>query len=55
MRITPYFKTKLESIEVTTPKTISQLLSEMAKTGFQGKKLGETAAAWESMLGSAHS
>lgn len=50
MRITPYFKTKLESIEVTTPKTISQLLSEMAKTGFQGKKLGETAAAWESML-----
>jgi len=49
-RETPFFKKKLEPIEVHNPKTISQLLSEMAKTGFQGKKLGETAEIWEEML-----
>jgi len=49
-RITPFFKKKLKSIEIKTPKKISELLSEMAKTGFQGRKLGEVVEAWEAML-----
>ncbi len=49
MRDTPYFKERLESIEVKK-KSVSQLLSEMAKTGFQGKKLGEITDIWEEML-----
>jgi len=48
--VNPYFQKKLESIEVEKGKTISQLLQEMAKTGFQGRKLGEAAQAWEEML-----
>jgi deoxyhypusine synthase len=46
----PYFQRKLESIEVEKGKTISRLLQEMAKTGFQGRKLGEAAQVWEEML-----
>ncbi|MBC7130981.1 deoxyhypusine synthase family protein, partial [Candidatus Bathyarchaeota archaeon] len=49
-RETPYFKKKLEPIEVKVPKKISDLLSEMAKTGFQGRKLGEIVEVWEEML-----
>jgi deoxyhypusine synthase len=49
-RQTPFFKKKLEPIEVRTPKKISELLAEMAKTGFQGRKLGEIVEAWEEML-----
>jgi len=49
-RSTPFFKRKLEPIEVKTPKKISELLSEMAKTGFQGRKLGEVVDVWEEML-----
>ncbi len=49
MRKTPYFKEKLETIEVKR-KSLSQLLQEMAKTGFQGRKLGEAALLWEEML-----
>jgi deoxyhypusine synthase len=49
-RQTPFFKKKLEPIEVRTPKKISELLSEMAKTGFQGRKLGEVVEVWEEML-----
>lgn len=44
-----YFAKKVKSIEVKNPKTISQLLSEMAGTGFQGKKLGEIVDVWEQM------
>ncbi|MBO3841527.1 MAG: deoxyhypusine synthase [Candidatus Brockarchaeota archaeon] len=44
-----YLKRKLESIEVKK-KSISNLLSEMAKTGFQGRRLGEVFQAWEEML-----
>ena len=36
-----YFREKVKAIEVKNPKTISQLLEEMANTGFQGRKLGE--------------
>ncbi|MEM1674689.1 MAG: deoxyhypusine synthase [Candidatus Bathyarchaeia archaeon] len=49
-RITPYFIRKLESVEVKVPKKISELLSEMARTGFQGRKLGEVVDVWEMML-----
>jgi len=49
-RETPYFVEKLEAIEVNVPKSISKLLSEMAKTGFQGRKLGEVVEVWEDML-----
>ncbi len=45
-----YLKRKLESIEVERGKSISNLLSEMAKTGFQGRKLGEVFQVWEEML-----
>ncbi len=49
MRETPYFRERLETIKVKD-KSISQLLSEMAKTGFQGKKLGKTVEVWEEMI-----
>jgi deoxyhypusine synthase len=49
MRETPYFKKKLETIKVGE-KSISQLLAEMAKTGFQGKKLGEAVEVWVDMI-----
>ncbi len=45
-----YLKDNLEAIEIKTPKTISQLIAEMAKTGFQGRKLGEVVEVWEKML-----
>src|SRR3990170_5912620 len=45
----PYFVKRLDPIEVK-PKTISQLLAEMANTGFQGKKLGQVVDVWEDML-----
>jgi len=45
-----YLKNKLESIEVEKGKSISRLLSEMARTGFQGRKLGEAFQVWEEML-----
>ncbi|MBI2084493.1 MAG: deoxyhypusine synthase family protein [Candidatus Aenigmarchaeota archaeon] len=43
-------KEKVKSIEINGPKSISQLLSEMANTGFQGKKLGQVADVWEKMV-----
>lgn len=44
-----YLRRKVESIEVKE-KSISQLLSEMARTAYQGRKLGEAAEIWEEML-----
>lgn len=44
-----YLKEKVQSIEVKK-KSISQLLTEMADTGFQGRKLGEVVEVWEKML-----
>jgi len=46
----PYLKEKVKSITVKK-KNISQLLTEMAETGFQGRKLGEVVEIWEKMLG----
>ena len=44
-----YFKKKLEPIRVKQ-KSISQLLAEMSKTAYQGRKLGEAVDVWENML-----
>lgn len=45
-----YFQKKLEPIKVTKQKSISQLLSEMGKTAYQGRKLGEAVDIWEKMV-----
>lgn len=45
----PYLLKKLKTLEVKK-KSNSELLNEMAETGFQGKKLGEVADVWERML-----
>jgi deoxyhypusine synthase len=37
-------------IQIDPDKTISELVGEMALTGFQGRKLGEAAEAWTAML-----
>lgn len=42
-------KSEVKAIEVKE-KSISQLLSEMAKTAFQGRKLGEAVDVWEEMI-----
>ena len=44
-----YFQRKVEAIKVGK-KSISQLLSEMGKTAYQGRKLGEAVDVWEAML-----
>ncbi|MBX5328067.1 MAG: deoxyhypusine synthase [Candidatus Bathyarchaeota archaeon] len=47
--IDEYFKRKVEAIEVKE-KSISQLLAEMSRTAYQGRKLGEAVEVWEAML-----
>ena len=37
-------------VEIQPEKSISELLSEMSLTGFQGRKLGEAADVWTAML-----
>jgi len=37
-------------VEIQPEKTVSELLSDMSLTGFQGRKLGEAADVWTSML-----
>lgn len=44
-----FYTEKVSAIEVTQ-KTISQLLKEMANTGFQGRKLAEVVQVWEKMI-----
>src|SRR3989337_154908 len=44
-----YFNKKLEPIHVKE-KSISQLLAEMGRTAYQGRKLGEAVDVWENML-----
>ncbi|MEM4704435.1 MAG: deoxyhypusine synthase [Candidatus Bathyarchaeia archaeon] len=44
-----YFKKKVEPIKVKE-KSISQLLAEMSRTAYQGRKLGEAVDVWEAML-----
>jgi len=45
-----YFQKKLEPIKVAKQKPISQLLTEMGKTAYQGRKLGEAVDVWENMI-----
>ncbi len=44
-----YFKKKLKPIKVKE-KSISQLLAEMSRTAYQGRKLGEAVDVWENMI-----
>jgi deoxyhypusine synthase len=44
-----YFNKKLEPLKVKE-KSISQLLAEMSRTAYQGRKLGEAVDVWEKML-----
>jgi len=44
-----YFERKVEAINVKE-KSISQLLAEMSRTAYQGRKLGEAVEVWEAML-----
>jgi deoxyhypusine synthase len=44
-----YFTKKLEPIKVK-PKTVNELLTAMAKTAYQGRKLGEAVDIWENMI-----
>jgi deoxyhypusine synthase len=43
------FKRKVEAIDVKK-KSVSELLAEMSRTAYQGRKLGETVEVWEEML-----
>jgi len=49
MKDSSYFRRKVECIEVKE-KSISQLVSEMQQTAYQGRKLGEAVEVWEEML-----
>jgi deoxyhypusine synthase len=44
-----HFSKKVEAIKVKE-KSISQLLAEMSRTAYQGRKLGEAVDVWENML-----
>ena len=44
-----YFNRKLEPIKVKE-KSVSQLLAEMGRTAYQGRKLGEAVDVWENMI-----
>jgi len=44
-----YFRRKVECIDVKE-KSVSQLLAEMSRTAYQGRKLGEAVEVWEAML-----
>jgi deoxyhypusine synthase len=44
-----YFAKKLEPIKIQ-PKSVSQLLADMSKTAYQGRKLGEAVNVWENMI-----
>lgn len=44
-----YFKNKVEPIRVKE-KSVSQLLAEMSRTAYQGRKLGEAVDVWDNMV-----
>jgi len=45
-----FLKKKVRAIEVGSPKSIGELLEEMAQTGFQGRRLAEVVRVWERMI-----
>lgn len=44
-----YFNKKLQPIKIQ-PKSVSQLLADMSKTAYQGRRLGEAVDIWENMV-----
>lgn len=50
MKEEKFLKKKVVAIDVRNPKTISQLLSEMGRTGFQGRKISEVVDVWQRMI-----
>ncbi|MBI4179003.1 deoxyhypusine synthase family protein [bacterium] len=50
MRYQPRLTKKVKAIEVNGSKPVSNLLAEMAETGFQGKNLARVAEIWEKMV-----
>jgi len=48
--IDDFLKKKVKAIEVDSSKTVSQLLLEMAETGFQGKNLARVVDVFEQMI-----
>jgi deoxyhypusine synthase len=44
-----YFRRKVDAIDVRK-KSVSELLAEMSRTAYQGRKLGEAVEVWEAML-----
>lgn len=45
-----FFKKKVRAVEVKAPRTVSELLEQMAQTGFQGRSLARTVEVYEKML-----
>ena len=45
-----YYKSKVEAIEVSPNKSISNILEDMAKTGFQGKNLAKVVEVYKNMI-----
>ncbi len=45
-----HFSKAVKSIETRSAKSVSELLSEMSQTGFQGRTLGEVVNVWEKMI-----
>jgi len=45
-----YFTKKLETHQGSSQKALINCLTEMGKTAYQGRKLGEAVDVWENML-----
>lgn len=45
-----YYNNKVKAIDVEAPKTVSELLSEMGQTGFQGKSLSQVVDVLEQII-----
>ena len=48
--MTDYYKKKVSAVEVEPNKSVSELLSDMLNTGFQGKSLAKVVEVFESMI-----
>lgn len=49
-KLNKFFTRKVKAIEVMTPTSISQILSKMSQTGYQGRKLAEVTDVIERMI-----
>jgi len=50
MKNSDLLENKVKAIEVNAPKTVSELLQEMAQTGFQGKSLARVVDVFENLI-----